>query len=251
MLNCAIVKLTILQKIRGVAHMLSGMVSGQGDLTKRLPMRKMACSEIKNCGKKDCPEYGREAACWDTVGSNAPGEIFCPSILSGKLKSCHDCSVLKAAVQDEIDEISVWGNTLFGRISQIIKRIADNSRTLTTSARELSAAYQHLAAQANAMKTQSGSVTLATEKSTANINAVAAAAEKMSSSIQTVALTLEQMSASVNEVARNCQKESQIASDANSQAKTTQILIEELGGAATEIGRVVQLIDAIADQTNL
>ncbi|MFH0921985.1 MAG: methyl-accepting chemotaxis protein [Fibrobacterota bacterium] len=249
--NYAIVKSTLLRKIRVVAQTLKGMASGRGDLTQRLPMRKMPCSNLKQCGKNDCPEYGREAACWDTVGSNAPGQIHCPGILSGKLKSCHECSVLQAAVRDETDEVAVWVNTLFGRMSQIIKQMADHAATLSAAARELSAASVHLASRADALKNQSGAVALATEKSTDNVNAVATAAEEMSTSISTVAATIGQMSASVGDVARNCQKASQVASNADKQARSTQTLVEALGASATEISRVIQLIDAIADQTNL
>jgi methyl-accepting chemotaxis protein len=59
------------------------------------------------------------------------------------------------------------------------------------------------------------------------------------------------MSSSLNEVAKNCQKESQIAANANNQAKSTRDLMERLGVSSKEIGKVIEVINDIADQTNL
>jgi methyl-accepting chemotaxis protein len=59
------------------------------------------------------------------------------------------------------------------------------------------------------------------------------------------------MSSSLNEVSKNCQKESQIASNANSQAKSTRDMMERLGVSSKEIGKVIEVINDIADQTNL
>ena len=59
------------------------------------------------------------------------------------------------------------------------------------------------------------------------------------------------MSSSLNEVSKNCQKESQIAANANNQAKSTRDLMERLGVSSKEIGKVIEVINDIADQTNL
>jgi methyl-accepting chemotaxis protein len=73
----------------------------------------------------------------------------------------------------------------------------------------------------------------------------------MSSSSQSVAAAIEQMSASLNDVARNCQKESQIAAEANQYAKKSSQVMDQLGTAAKSIGKVVVVISDIANQTNL
>ena len=66
-----------------------------------------------------------------------------------------------------------------------------------------------------------------------------------------VATAIEEMSSSLNEVAKNCQKESQIAANANNQAKSTRDLMERLGVSSKEIGKVIEVINDIADQNNL
>ncbi|RMF99725.1 MAG: HAMP domain-containing protein, partial [Planctomycetota bacterium] len=114
MIAVLLVLRSITRPLKRVAEGLKDIAQGEGDLTRRLPMRKVNCSAQKKCNRPQCPEYGKEASCWDTVGSNAAGQVHCPSILSGKYASCHECPVMQDAVRDEIDEIAAWFNTFLG-----------------------------------------------------------------------------------------------------------------------------------------
>ena len=80
---------------------------------------------------------------------------------------------------------------------------------------------------------------------------VASASEEASSNVQSVAAATEELSASVNEIGRQVQESSQIASAAVKQAEATDMRIAKLSRAAQDIGDVVKLITAIAEQTNL
>ena len=47
--------------------------SALGDLTVDYPIKSVNCSAIMKCGKKDCPDYGKDGVlCWFDVGSYAP-----------------------------------------------------------------------------------------------------------------------------------------------------------------------------------
>lgn len=80
---------------------------------------------------------------------------------------------------------------------------------------------------------------------------VASASEEASSNVQSVAAATEELSASVHEIGRQVQESSRIAAAAVSQAEATDTRINKLSRAAQEIGDVVKLITAIAEQTNL
>ena len=152
---------------------------------------------------------------------------------------------------DEIGRLARSLNNMADNLNSKVKQIGGNSATLSTASEELSAVSTQLAANAEEMNAQSHTVASATEEATANVNNISASAEEMSSGVSTVATAIEEMSASLNEVSRNCQKESQIAANANSQAKATRELMERLGVSSREIGKVVDVINDIADQTNL
>src|SRR6478752_5578628 len=71
------------------------------------------------------------------------------------------------------------------------------------------------------------------------------------SDMQSVATATEELSASVEEIGRQVRDSSRIAEAAVVQAKETDGRIGKLSHAAQQIGEVVKLITAIAEQTNL
>jgi methyl-accepting chemotaxis protein len=80
---------------------------------------------------------------------------------------------------------------------------------------------------------------------------VAGASEEASSNMQSVAAATEELSMSVDEIGRQVRESSRIAASAVKQAHATDVRIGELSRAAQNIGDVVKLITAIAEQTNL
>ena len=158
---------------------------------------------------------------------------------------------LKISSKDEIGELATYFNIFIEKLQGIIAKIKGNTDTVASSATELSAVSTQIAANAEEMSTQTSTVASATEQATTNINSISSAAEEMSSSANSVATAIEEMSASLNEVSRNCQKELQIAAEANTHAKSSKDVMDKLGTAAKAIGKVVEVINDIADQTNL
>jgi methyl-accepting chemotaxis protein len=80
---------------------------------------------------------------------------------------------------------------------------------------------------------------------------VASASEEASSNVLSAAAATEELSVSVDEIGRQAHESSRIAEGAVQQAQATDARIAKLSRAAQQIGDVVQLITAIAEQTNL
>ena len=80
---------------------------------------------------------------------------------------------------------------------------------------------------------------------------VAGVSEQASTNIQSVATATEELSTSVKEIGRRARDSSRIAEEAVAQARETDGRIGKLSHAAQQIGEVVKLITAIAEQTNL
>ena len=72
-----------------------------------------------------------------------------------------------------------------------------------------------------------------------------------SENVTTAAGSVEELAASIAEIASQAAKSTEVAGRAVSEAQRTVSTMEELGHAATRIGEVVGLIQAIAGQTNL
>ncbi|MCB9983833.1 MAG: chemotaxis protein [Rhodospirillales bacterium] len=91
----------------------------------------------------------------------------------------------------------------------------------------------------------------AAEESSAQATSVAAASEEASTNVQTVAAATEEMTASIKEIASQIAKSNETASEAVKKAEQTNNTVEALHAASNQIGEVVNLINDIAEQTNL
>jgi methyl-accepting chemotaxis protein len=153
--------------------------------------------------------------------------------------------------RDEIGELAQSFNIFVAKIRKIIQQLSSNTENIKSSSMGLSSVAQQIAIGSETLLSQSSTVAAATEQANTNLTNISVSAEEMSSSVSTVATAIEEMSSSLNEVSKNCQKELQIANQADQQTKSTQNIMENLGKAAQEIGKIVELINDIADQTNL
>ncbi|GAB6165448.1 hypothetical protein JCM19992_14480 [Thermostilla marina] len=220
----------IKRRLGSVIHSLKEIAQGDGDLTRRMPLPKVNCSARKNCGKKECPEFGRKSNCWDTVGSNAVGEIHCPAILSGKYESCWECEVMQSCVRDELDELSVWFNTFVAQLARIINGVAESADQFAEGARVVAETSQELSA---GVQTQSSAV-----------EQINSAMTHLSESIAAVKTNID----AADEVARQTSTLAEGGSNAVTKSIEAMTLIRE---SSEKIGEIIQVISEIAGQTNL
>ncbi|MCH2393125.1 methyl-accepting chemotaxis protein [Oceanibaculum sp.] len=89
------------------------------------------------------------------------------------------------------------------------------------------------------------------EETNAQASTVAAAATQASTNVETVATACEELAASVREIGSQVSQSSRVSERAVGTAEQTQETAEGLFAAAQKIGEVVNLIQEIAEQTNL
>jgi methyl-accepting chemotaxis protein len=109
----------------------------------------------------------------------------------------------------------------------------------------------NVSASAVQLEQAAGTLTRTAETTQSLSSQVAGTSEEASSNMQSVATATEELSTSVDEIGRRVRESSQIAEAAVLQARQTDGRIGKLSRAAQEIGDVVKLITAIAEQTNL
>ena len=158
---------------------------------------------------------------------------------------------LKVASSDEIGELAQWFNAFVEKIQVIIRQIAGNARTLTTSSTELSETSTQMLQNAEQTSDKANAVAAAAEEMSANMDSVAAATEETSVNVNMVASAAEEMSGTIAEIASNTDKTKSITDKAVSQSQNASNQINELGEAAKEVGRVTEAITEISEQTNL
>ncbi|QWG26053.1 HAMP domain-containing protein [Bradyrhizobium sediminis] len=101
------------------------------------------------------------------------------------------------------------------------------------------------------LEASAGTLTSTAERAQELTTAVAAASEEASTNVQSVASATEEMASSVNEISRQVQESARMANEAVDQTRRTNDRVSALSKAAARIGDVVELINTIAEQTNL
>ncbi len=115
--------------------------------------------------------------------------------------------------------------------------IGDVVNDISNSARQLEAAASTLSRNAEA----AGQLT----------TAVVDASRESAGSIRSVAAAAEELSLSINEIRTQARNSNDISENAVQQARETDLRIATLSEASHQIGNVVKLITAVAEQTNL
>jgi methyl-accepting chemotaxis protein len=222
-----------------------------GDLTRRLPMRKINCSAQRKCGQESCPEFNKKASCWNTVGSNTSGQVHCPRILTKKLASCTECEVMQSAIRDEADEATAAFNVLISKLAHAMRDVISSAKTLSNSSDSLLGTATQLTNGAAQATQRSSAVASAAEQMAANMNTMAAASEQMLANVKSVATAADEMSSSIGEIAKNAEQASTVAAGAARLAEASNATIGQLSESADEIGKIIEVIQDIAEQTNL
>jgi len=153
--------------------------------------------------------------------------------------------------KDEIGELGFWFNTFIEKLQGIIKRIAENSSTVNSSANQLSAIARELSDSSVDTSQRAANVATASEEMSANLNNVAAAMEESATNTNMVASAAEEMSSTITEIAENAERASNVSREAVIQAQKASERMGELGNAAQQINTVTETITDISKQTNL
>ncbi len=170
--------------------------------------------------------------------------------------------IKKIAAQDLTGEIAVSGKDEFGtmgadlqqmknHLQEVIRGLARSADTLDEKSGSLGASAEQLAGGSNEMNARSMSVATAAEEMSANMNSVAAATEEASTNIGLVASATKGMAETIAAIARNTENARQITANAVTEAMSASAKVDELGVAASKIGKVTETITEISEQTNL
>ena len=241
----------IVKPIRQVVDQFKMLSKGEGDLTQRVDLEGIDCSQIMGCGKTDCQSYGKKTHCWYESGSYAV-EVQCPKILSGAYASCEECEpVYRKVVYDEVTSLASYFNAFMNKLQEMVKAIVNGVDVMSKSSGDLSGISEDMAGRAATMAEKASNVTAAAEEMSANLNSVAAASEEASTNVRMVATAAEEMATTINEIAQNSENARSITNEAVYQGKSASDKVNKLGHAASEISKVTELITEISEQTNL
>jgi methyl-accepting chemotaxis protein len=108
-----------------------------------------------------------------------------------------------------------------------------------------------VASAAVEMNTTANDLAATAEQTHGQANTVASASEEASTNVHTVAAATEELTASISEISRQLQQQTELAHEASASALNSTNEVRGLAEQAVKVGTVIDLITAIAEQTNL
>ena len=167
--------------------------------------------------------------------------------------------------KEEFLKIEVALNNTVGNLSTIISEIKNNAGTVASASEELSVTASEMLSNSESSKDKTeettktisemganiGSLAAASEEMSVNIGSVSEASSQMSDNVSSVASAIEEMNVSIKEIADNVKEVSAISKEADDKTQDVNKVMKNLNNSVGEIGEVVGVIDAIAEQTNL
>ncbi|HOD54883.1 MAG TPA: methyl-accepting chemotaxis protein [Candidatus Cloacimonadota bacterium] len=239
----------IINPIRHTIHLLKDIAEGEGDLTKRLDL-----------DNKD--ELGEMSGWFNLFISNIQKIIV---QLQNNVHELSKSSVVLFNSSSKLVDSSVEINQKVENLVSTSEEINSNTEQIAFSTENAAANVRTVASSATQMSASIYSVAASTEQASSNVNSIVSAVSEVNNDINhivnkisdisdntnTAASAIEQMSASLREVVKSTSNASLISDKANLQAKETALIMNELKKNATDISKVVHLINYIADQTNM
>lgn len=153
--------------------------------------------------------------------------------------------------ENEVDRLLEGVQLLNTSLSAIIFQLKENSADLNNGSRILGESSQSLSASFEEISQQSGTIAAASTQMGQNLENVSAAVEEMSISLAEVAGKAAESAKATESVVDISRRNAINASDAAIKTEDAQGVIRELGNAAKNIGNVIDIIQKIAEQTNM
>ena len=229
LLLAMVITRSVTSPLAKINHAMADISKGAGDLTQRIRFSK---SQHKNTDE-----------CWRTSGSYKSNPD-CHRLLNNEFSSCQECPVYKKGVQDEVAELGTLFNVFMDKLHDLIFKVRNSSVEVNGASEQISATAHELAAGAEEQNSQAGAVAASVQEMSA---AILQNAQNVTNTAQISKTAKEKANEGAKVMHETRDRMKQIVA---STEKTGEI-VSALSQRAGQIGDIIQVIDEIADQTNL
>ena len=153
--------------------------------------------------------------------------------------------------RSDADVLSKSFASMAAQMRALLRRLKIQAAQLSQSGHHLSAVSTQVSGSVAGMSENASAVAAAAEEMSVSFKSVSAAAENSAESIVSVATATEEMTATVSEIARSTEATRQVSNAAVVTVNAAAERVKDLGEAALQIGRIIDVITDIAEQTKL
>ncbi|ABK44892.1 methyl-accepting chemotaxis sensory transducer [Magnetococcus marinus MC-1] len=168
-------------------------------------------------------------------------------VLESLTKDTSDAKLIGSNVKREQENL----NQEMTAIHHAVTLATDNLDRIGQSSENLSSMIQGMADASMETSAAVNTVASAAEEMTANVTQVNGNLAQVSHEVGSVSGSIADMAEALDEIYRRCYRANQRSGQATEQANNTLKVTEQLSHSAVEIGRAIEVINNIAEQTNM
>jgi len=230
--------------VEGVNNTLDGVIR---------PL-KVAADYVERVSRGDIPEKIRDEYKGDFDELKKNLNILIESVDTVK-ESAQEIAAgnlgIEVKQRSSQDKIMKSIEMMVSSLKIIIRNIIEMTSTLNTASAELASIADEMLKSTVRMGEKSTSVASATEEMSVNMASVSSASEQSTTNLNHVADSTREMTSTVGEIAQNAEKARAVTHNAVISVKVTSDSVKELGAAAKDINKVIDMIVEVAEQTKL
>ncbi len=152
---------------------------------------------------------------------------------------------------DELGKIGSSLDEMATNLRQMIGQVSADAANLDSTSGHLLEIAGQVSESSDDVSGRSNSVAAAAEEMSANMTSVAAAVEETSTNVSIMAGSVHEMTDTISKITQDTENARSITENAVNQSQRASERVNELGTAASQIGRVTETITEISEQTNL
>lgn len=152
---------------------------------------------------------------------------------------------------DEIGSLARTKQSMTVALREMILEITGGIHILASSSTQLMTSSSGMTTDSREVSDKAHSVSAASEQMSSNIASVSVGMEETTTNLAQVVSAIKRMTVTMGEIAKNSEEARHITGDATRQAARVTEQINQLGEAASGIGKVTEAIMEISSQTNL
>lgn len=169
------------------------------------------------------------------------------SVAAALVSSSEATDMKTGTVRSTVEEISAGIEESAAAMSYT----STNMNSIASSVEEMSGTIRSLASASEETSTSVEQVNGILGQISGSIDGVSDSAKDVSSSVNSIVTAVKEINISLNEISKNCERSIHITANAGARTQDTNTIIGKLNNSSKQIGRIVGIINNIADQTNM
>ena len=157
----------------------------------------------------------------------------------------------RAKEHDEIGLLANWLGTTLDNLRQMFSLMKNNIMTLTYSTQALEMSTEGISENTERMVGHSQSAVTSADQIAQNMDILSGSAGGTYEAVSSMAESMTEINRTLNEITDQCRQEGVLAEEASEQARESGKAMRQLDESTKAVSRIVDLINDIADRTNL